>query len=415
MKNKEIIVKVHSYGPDRPLSLVYIDPTSGKKKAKSSGTTRWGEAERLAGELEKELRAGRFAPPSKTTWAEFVRRYTEEKLSERRPSSRRSSLDSLGLLATMFEPDKLAKVNAALLSRFASELRKGRTIRGKDGKPDKVRKVKDTTIAHHLRHIKAALRWAERMGILAKAPAVEMPKTAKGQSLARSRAVTTEEYERMLAAVVKVRPDDAQAWERLLTGVWLSGLRLGEAAVLSWDEGAGFSVDLIGRRPVFRILAEAQKSTRDEVLPMTPDFAEFLLRTPEAARKGLVFPLIDQQTQEPLTRRRIGVVVGSIGRKAGVVTNKAAGKYAGLHDLRRAFCTRWASKVMPPVLRRLARHANIQTTLSYYVDLDAEAIADDLWAKHPAAGELERNGNTSGNISPVSAESTVAPEESRRA
>ena len=166
-------------------------------------------------------------------------------------------------------------------------------------------KAKETTIARHLRHVKAALRWAERQGMLAKSPMIEMPKVAKGQSLARSRAVTTEEYERMLTAVSKVRPKDAADWERLITGVWLSGLRRGEAVALSWDEGADFAVDFSGRQPCFRITAEGQKSGRDEVLPMTPDFAEWLLATfPEADRSGLVFRLIDQKTHLPITAPR---------------------------------------------------------------------------------------------------------------
>ncbi len=40
--------------------------------------------------------------------------------------------------------------------------------------------LKDTTLAHHLRHIKAACRWGAKLGLMAKAPAVEMPKRAKG-------------------------------------------------------------------------------------------------------------------------------------------------------------------------------------------------------------------------------------------
>jgi integrase len=381
----EIRVKVNSYGPGRPLGLVYFDPVSGRKKAKSSGTTDWREAERLAGELEKELRAGRYAPPSKVTWGQFVERYTAEKLSALRPKSRQSALESLGKINRLFAPDRLAKVNAPLLSRFQAELRKGG--------------AKETTIAHHLRHVKASLRWAERQGMMPKAPSIEMPKAAKGQSLARSRAVTTEEYERMLAAVAKVRPDDAPAWQRLISAAWLGGLRLGELVALSWDEGP-FSVDLSGKRPGFRILAEGQKSGRDEVLPMVPELAELLFATPEAERQGRVFRLIDQRTHKPLTVHQIGRVVGKIGRKAGVVTNKAEGKYAGLHDLRRGFCTRWAKREMPAVLRRLARHASIQTTLAYYVDLDTADLAEALWAKHAATSEKAGAGNTSGNNRP---------------
>ena len=241
--------------------------------------------------------------------------------------------------------------------------------------------------------------------MLAKAPAIEMPKGAKGQSLARSRAVTTEEYERMLVAAVKVRPADFPEWQRLLSAAWLGGLRLGELERLSWEPEAAFSVDLTAKRPCFRILAEGQKSGKDEILPMVPDFAEMLLATPEAERVGRVFKLTDQRTHQPLTVNQIGRLVGAIGRKAGVVTNKSEGKYAGLHDLRRGFCTRWARKEMPPILRRLARHASIQTTLSYYVDLDAADLAEDLWAKHPATpGNTSGTGNTLGNIAPETVE-----------
>ncbi len=142
---------------------------------------------------------------------------------------------------------------------------------------------------------------------------------------------------------------------------------------------------------------------------MTPDFAEWLLATfPEADRSGLVFRLIDQKTHLPITAPEVGRLVSRIGRKAGVVTNKAEGKNAGLHDLRRAFCTRWAKQVMPAILRRLARHSSITTTLAYYVDLDSDAVADELWAKHEARvpdrvakpGDTPDSGNTSGNIDP---------------
>ena len=77
---EEFRVKVNSWGPGRPLCLVYFDPISGKKKVKSAGTTDWRDAERAAGELEKELRAGEGVSPSKITWAEFRQRYESEKM-----------------------------------------------------------------------------------------------------------------------------------------------------------------------------------------------------------------------------------------------------------------------------------------------------------------------------------------------
>lgn len=32
------------------------------------------------------------------------------------------------------------------------------------------------------------------------------------------------------------------------------------------------------------------------------------------------------------------------------------------------------------MLQRLMRHAHIQTTMQYYVDLDVDDIADEVWA-----------------------------------
>jgi integrase len=105
--------------------------------------------------------------------------------------------------------------------------------------------------------------------------------------------------------------------------------------------------------------------------------------TPEAERHGRVFPI-------PLTVDKAGRKVSAIGTKAGVIVDEATRKPATAHDYRRAFGTRWSKRVMPAVLRRLMRHKDIDTTLKYYVDQDAEDIAADLWAAY-------RKGNNSGN------------------
>jgi hypothetical protein len=54
-------------------------------------------------------------------------------------------------------------------------------------------------------------------------------------------------------------------------------------------------------------------------------------------------------------------------------------KYASAHDLRRSYGNRWAKKVMPAVLQKLMRHESIETTMGYYVDLDADELAEDLY------------------------------------
>ena len=61
-------------------------------------------------------------------------------------------------------------------------------------------------------------------------------------------------------------------------------------------------------------------------------------------------------------------------------------KFATGHDFRRSFGTRWARRVMPAELKLLMRHASIETTMKYYVGIEADDIAAGLWARFsPAA------------------------------
>lgn len=97
----------------------------------------------------------------------------------------------------------------------------------------------------------------------------------------------------------------------------------------------------------------------------------------------------------PSRLHRVGEIVVNIDKKAGVVVNKADGKFASAHDLRRAFGTRWAKRVMPAVLRRLMRRSSIATTMGCYVDLDSAEVADQLWASYgnsPTAGNTRPSG-----------------------
>lgn len=102
-----------------------------------------------------------------------------------------------------------------------------------------------------------------------------------------------------------------------------------------------------------------------------------------------MFKLVDiDGTALNPARWPVGRIVSAIGEAAGVVVDPDTGKTASAHDLRRAFGQRWASRVMPTVLRELMRHASINTTMAFYVGQNTEATADALWSAE---------GNNSGN------------------
>lgn len=368
----EIKVKVSKHGKRKYLIMFYDDPVTGKREQRSTKKTTRREAEREAAKWEAELRAGKYSKDQRITWQQFRQRYEDEKLTAVSEHAMHVTATALNHFERLVNPLYLRAVSSAVVSRFQADLRK-------EGKPD-------TTIACYLRHLKATLRWAAAQGLLPEAPRFNMPGIGKGRRMMRGRPITTEEFERMLAAVPKVRPLDSAAWVHYLTGLWLSGLRLEESTIVSWDSDAPFSVDLSGRRPMFRIYAEAQKARRDELLPMTPDFAAFILSTPIDQRHGELFKLIGLSTGRQLQCEAVGIIVSAIGETAGVVANGETGKHATAHDLRRSFASRWASKVRPAALQRLMRHADIQTTMRYYVALDADDIADELWEKHAEVG-----------------------------
>ena len=152
------------------------------------------------------------------------------------------------------------------------------------------------------------------------------------------------------------------------------------------DEGAAVSVRMNGK--YLELIFRAQKGNRQEVVPIAPEFADFLMATPEAKRKGRVFRPMAVQTGStgPMGEDWAGKIIRRIGKRAGVIVHRGKRKgepyvkHASAHDLRRSFATRWAPRVMPATLQKLMRHRTIATTLAYYVDQANEAIGDELRA-----------------------------------
>jgi integrase len=381
--SEEIKVHVASYGDGRNLMLRYTDPLTGERIAKSAGTRNRREAEREAGKWQAELREGRYQKASRISWEDFRARYAADILPGLAVGTAATYEATLNVFERTCNPDKLAKVTTAVVTGFVTKLRETG--------------IAEATIARHLRGLRVVTRWANRQGLLAKVPAFAMPPRAKGGKSMRGRAVTGEEFDRMIEATPKVVENAAaESWKFYLRGLWASGLRLSESLTLRWDDAPGvIVVDLSGRRPMFRIPAEAEKGNQDRLLPMTPDFTAMLETVPESDRHGRVFKLLDiDGTPLQATRRAVGPLLSAVGTAAGIVVDerlkrgKLVRKFASAHDLRRAFGLRWSAKLMPAELQQLMRHEDIGTTMKYYVGKNAEAVADAIWAAV---------GNTRGN------------------
>lgn len=339
--------------PDRPnFTLYFDDPATGKEVTKSAGTADRGAAERAAERWERELQD--FRGVDDDGWEWMVERFFAERMATRRKATRSTVGTSLKRYRTTMQPESVADVTTDSLSRFAAKA--GTTLEA-------------TTVAKDLRHLKLFLRWCASLGAIRSAPYVPLLKSGKRRFM-RGRALTEMEYRKML----RLAPSEDR--RRFVALLYLSGFRVEEAAVLSWDEPP-IIVDL-DAKPFPQVLfygadEDGQKSGNDEAWPMPPDLAAWLSRTPRKKRTGLVAPLSVRN------RADISKGIAAIGKSAGIVTYAATGKHASAHDLRRTFGTRWAIKVPPVVLQKLMRHATIQTTMKYYVNLEASTVASVLW------------------------------------
>jgi integrase len=360
----------------------YIDPVTGEAHQRSSRAIRRREAEKVAAKWEHDLREGRFKEPSKITWIEFRHRYEDEVLAGKAAGTAAKACSAFNHVEQIIRPKMLVSITADAISRFQKELR------DKD--------LAESTIKGHLAYLKAALRWANRKKLLVEVPDIDMP-TGGGM---KGRAIATEEFERILPKVSKmVGSWAADSWLFLLWGLWWSGLRLGEALNLSWDDRRLLCVDFTGRRPMFLIQAHAHKSRKDCILPMAPEFAKFLMQTPDEDRTGYVFnPPSRRASGGRLGLDSVSKTICCLGEAAGVKVAERHGKngvkvkYASAQDFRRAFGFRWANRVMPVILQQLMRHESISTTMEFYVGRNAEAAADVLW---------EAVGDTLGDTDPV--------------
>lgn len=411
---KSIEVKVTKYKDRRFWIMYYDDPVTGKRVPRSTKQTAERAAEREAAKWEAELQKGTYRPASAITWVDFRERYEREVAAGLAGRTALIVATAFNSFESVVRVDRLRDVTHARLSHYQSVLReRGKSI---------------ATIRTYLAHLNAAFAWAVKDKLMLSAPEVTMPKQAKGAKLMKGRPITTEEFERMLGKIAaglqlavkerrgkpverkRKRSEEAIAgdqkrkdehaaaavpsWHRLLQGLWLSGLRLGEALNLSWDDETKILVDFTGRRPMFLILAELEKGGQDRILPMTPDFAEFLQATPESERVGPVFPIVGRGESGPVRLEWACNVIACIGKAAGVLVDKKSQKFASAHDLRRSFGERWSKRVMPATLQQMMRHADISTTMRYYVGQNADAAADTIWE---AAGRVNTFVNSAEN------------------
>lgn len=348
------------------LTLKYVDPITGNPVTKSARTKDPAAAQKAAGVWQTELEAGIAARSASISWDDFRDRFDDDYLAEQSVNYQKNVGVTLDLVERVMSPDRLGRLTEAWLNQFRNRVRAGRS---------------PATVGKYLQHLRTLLEWAKDQKYIREVPAFPKQKkraTKSSKAKGKGRAITTEEFERILAK------SPTESLSRLLRGLWLSGLRLGEALALTWDEWEdGILVEIDGDDVYLLIDGDDQKNGEAVVYPVVDEFADFLKATPDCQRLGFVF---NPSNATGRVSRRVDTVSGwiiEIGAAAGVKVDQKPGtdadgnpvlitKFASAHDLRRAFGFRWSLIVPPMVLRDLMRHASVQTTEQFYVGQDAK-------------------------------------------
>ncbi len=156
--------------------------------------------------------------------------------------------------------------------------------------------------------------------------------------------------------------------------------------LVQWADG--LVVDNSGKYVMVRIPVTGEKGSRNWLYPAAPEFAEMPLGVPEDERTGSVFNPVPSRVRKcnRANLENASKTLGRIGKAAGVVVDRKTQQdgsrkllYASAHDFRRAFGFRWSRRVMPAVLKELMRHADISTTMKFYVGTQAEETAAMLY------------------------------------
>jgi len=354
------------------LFLRYTDPVDGKRREKNSGTTSMKAAQRAAGEWQAELNASGTASPGLMRWEQFREDFSENYLAHYSQGYITNFEGSLNIVEELMKPDTLARITEKWITRFHS-LAKKRLLVNASTK----RVATNATVRKYFQHLNTALKWAKDQGYIKAVPSFpkQSRQTKKGGKLMKGRPITGEEFDRMIETA------DNDSLRHLMRGLWLSGLRLGEALNLTWDQWAdGIRVNVDSDGDVCLMIdGDNQKSGQALVYPLVDDFADFLKETPEEQREGFVFNACHRKE----VSRRVDTVsswIVDIGERAGVKVDDKDGKekFASAHDLRRAFGTRWGKIVPPGILKELMRHANIETTMNFYVNITAKDTMSEV-------------------------------------
>ena len=151
----------------------WYDP-EGKQRCKSCGSGEQGRrnAEKFQRRIEGELAAGTYQMNVRKTWKEFRTEFDEKVLPGKRISTQLAYKYCLDNFERIVKPVRLQAITTKTVNDFVAARRKEPGMR-------KGTLVGKATINKELRHLRAALRKAQRLGLLVQGAEVQLREGAR--------------------------------------------------------------------------------------------------------------------------------------------------------------------------------------------------------------------------------------------
>lgn len=339
----------------------WTDPVTGKRPQRTLDARIRRDADDLAAELAKKILAG--VAIDDIEWPAFCVRYERAKRRKWKPSTREGWGTTKTHVRNFGAPATLQDVTAAWVLAWQGHLEDtGMSV---------------NSVAVYSRYLRAAVRWAARYDLIARAPYIAV----ESEAVPRSEGVRPVDFRRLLLAVPDVRPKDTACWARLLRGLSACNLRVNELRRLSWDPSAEIRIDTGDKFPLIRFRPKSHKTRKRRIQVILPEFWRVCTETPQDDRTGVVFSVPNGRGGQ-ISNKRMVRVISEIGRAAGIVTNVDTGKHATSHDIgRRTFLSKIDDQLTVPEAHKVMGHEVFQTTIDYYDTRDALELSAKLWGK----------------------------------
>ncbi len=323
-----------------PWSVGWYDP-EGKKCSKKIGSK--SMAEKFARKREGELAAGTYQSASRKSWDDFRDEYEKRGMPGTTAGTQAAAGYALDHFERIVKPVRVAAITNRTLAQYVAS-RQVEPVR-KKGPP-----VSPATVNKELRHLRHALRRANKWGYLARVPEFEFLR----QPEKLPTYVTPEHFAKLYAKADAARwPDGgpytvADWWRGLLVMAYMTGWRIGSLLALKWAD-----VNLDAAVALSR--AADNKGKRDQRVPLHALVVEHLRKLKSFS------PVVFGWDHD---RRELFNEFHAIQEAAGVRPDGGKARY-GFHDLRRAFATMNADTLSPDALQALMQHRDYQTTRRY--------------------------------------------------